>query len=71
MIALRLALIFAGLACAPCARPAVPCEPTCRGGCIVACGRVVLDCARTGAVCEVEPGGVAVCVEGGGARPFP
>jgi hypothetical protein len=67
MIALRLALIFAGLACAPASRPAVPCEPTCRGAVIVACGRVVLDCAAHGAVCSVEPDGLAVCVHPGGA----
>lgn len=59
------------------------CEPyaeTCRGSVIYTCvaGRWVrgLDCARAGrrdrvTVCEVEPGGVAVCVESGGASPFP
>ena len=52
-----------------------PYDETCRGGAIYTCGadgrwRRGVDCARTGAVCEVEPGGVAVCVEGG-ARPFP
>ena len=64
MIALRLALILAGLACA---HPARPCEPTCRGTVIVACGRVVLDCAAHGAACSVEPDGLAVCVHPGGA----
>lgn len=60
------------------------CEPfaeVCRGSVIYTCdarGRWVrgIDCARSGrrdrvTVCEVEPGGAAVCVESGGARPWP
>lgn len=68
MIALRVALILAGLACSLPRRPIVPCEQTCRGAAIVACGRVVLDCAAHGAVCSVEPDGLAVCVHPGGAE---
>ena len=68
MIALRVALILAGLACSLQRRPIVPCEQTCHGGAIVACGRVVLDCAAHGAVCSVEPDGLAVCVHPGGAE---
>ena len=50
----------------------MPCPQTCRGGAIVACGRVVLDCAAHGAVCSVEPDGLAVCVHPGGAGgPYP
>jgi len=65
VIALRVGLILAGLACA---HPRRPCEPTCRGAVIVACGRVVLDCAAHGAVCSVEPDVLAVCVHPGGAE---
>ena len=69
--ALLLALALGG--CGP------RCEPyaeRCDGGVVYSCGadgrwRRGVDCARTRAVCEVEPGGVAVCVSGGGARPFP
>ena len=64
MIALRVGLILAGLACA---HPRRPCPQECRGAAIVACGRVVLDCAAHGAVCSVEPDGLAVCVHPGGA----
>ena len=66
---MRLGAILGVLACAS-AQPApvVPCEPTCRGAVIVACGRVVLDCAAHGAVCSVEPDGLAVCVHPGGAQ---
>lgn len=65
---IRLGLILAGLACAPQPpAPVVPCETECRGDVIVACGRVVLDCAAHGARCSVEPDGMAVCVHDGGA----
>lgn len=68
MIALRVGLILAGLACSLPRRPIVPCPQECRGAAIVACGSVVLDCAAHGAVCSVEPDGLAVCVHPGGAE---
>jgi hypothetical protein len=86
VIALALALAFVAVAAQPPAVALATrhrCEPfaeVCRGSVIYTCvaGRWVrgLDCARAGrrdrvTVCEVEPGGGAVCVESGGASPFP